>query len=118
MHIKIDLITLKNQRILEVREAVLELNNAYLNYRIDFDCEMPVNDDDPALGWRQETILLNTTFLKKHIATVELSSLPESTKVGLYITCTNGIDIKLFYRRKNIDQAYAMKETITEWLIG
>jgi hypothetical protein len=79
---------------------------------------MPVNEDDEALGWRQETIMLNSILLKKHIATVELTSLPETNKIGLYITCTNGVDIKLFYRRKNIDQAYAMKETITEWLIG
>jgi hypothetical protein len=118
MRHEINLINLKKQKIGDVRQAYIEMNSRYINYVLDFDTELPVSEDDEALGWKDEAVIFNTIFLKEHITSVELSTLPDSKVIVVCIQNSSMEEIKLFYKRTDIDLAYIMRDIILDWLLS
>lgn len=109
-------IELRNQKPTDIKDCYIELFPNYLKYKMDFDAEEPIINDDVASGWEPVYNNYDITVMKHKIAGVE-KSFTKDKKWGVYIIISGfANDLKVY--SKSQTTAQQLFDKIHDWLIA
>lgn len=118
MKIEIDLISLKNEKIISRKTSYLQLNNDHCIYEIDYESEILKDKDDSALGFTTGRVFYKAVFKKECISAVDTQFL-HSGRISITLSVMgNKDDIDIFFPAKKEVEARLLHDTIIEWLFS
>lgn len=112
-HINFPMTSLKNQRIVRVRECWLALHDTHLEYCYNFTANEPQLDTDL---WSDVDNILTATALKSFVVGADYSWMVASKKWRTSIHI-NGYPFELEIFFKTRDEAVALHTEVMAWLL-
>lgn len=118
MRTEIALVNLRHQRVVETRESFINLEPDHLEFKLDFDSEVPVNFEDEALGYKSESTYYHASVPRTKVVTIEMTNMSNPSRYVVTIIVGGGDDIKLYFKPSERDKAEKLRQDLVEWLLN
>jgi len=115
--IDFDLISMKHQRMTEVKEASMILFDDRVEQVLHFFSEEPVNKEDEVLGMHEVESYQRYVVLRENVGSVMMNlSIYDQWCIGMNVLGSVD-DIALYFRKKDFDRAMVAFRLIEDWVL-